>query len=305
MSVDLCTNISHPITIYTLYEITNQMKKILNTYSEDVIQIKLYGEYIYLNNVLNNTLLETKEQYEDFKGKIKNIIISPDESKIHNKIDTIMHYFYSNLHKIIVPNFDSCRWSIDFSKFKKLNLIHIHCLYLDRIENIPSGLHTLIVSHSFLKKIDNLPSSLKQFTCNHNQITELPPIQHCHLILLNISNNQIRSLPLLPNTLEFLYMNNNSITNIPNFPKSLKHLECSWNKINQLNNVSKNIHTMIIDHNEINQLPNLSELHFLKMLKCNSNHISEIPSLPNNIEYIEYSNNPIEIFVPFPFSIIE
>ena len=50
----------HPITIYTLYEITDQVKKILNTYSENVTQIKLYGEYIYLNRILNNTLLEKK-----------------------------------------------------------------------------------------------------------------------------------------------------------------------------------------------------------------------------------------------------
>ena len=295
----------NPITIYTLYEITDQIKKILNTYSEDVTQIKLYGEYIYLNSILNNTLLETKEQYEDFKRKIKNIIISKDESVTYNEIHSIIHNFYKNLYKIIVPNFDSCRWNIDFSKFKKLNLIHIHCVYLDRIENIPNGVNTLIVSHSFLKKIDNLPNCLKQFTCSYNQIAKLPPLQHCNLILLNISNNQLHSLPLLPNTIEFLYMNHNNITNIPNFPKSLKHLECSWNKINQLNHVSKNINTMMIDHNQINQLPNLSDLHFLKMLNCNSNHITEIPPLPNSIEYIEYSDNPIEIFVPFPFSIIE
>ena len=46
----------NPITIYTLYEITDQIKKILNTYSEDVTQIKLYGEYIYLNSA---SLLDT------------------------------------------------------------------------------------------------------------------------------------------------------------------------------------------------------------------------------------------------------
>ena len=295
----------NPITIYTLYEITNQMKKILNTYSEDVTQIKLYGEYIYLNNILNKTFLETKEQYEEFKQQIKRRVLSQYKSKTCDKIQTIIQYFYKNLHKIIVPNFDSCRWNIDFSKFKKCNLIHIHCLYLNKIENIPNGVNTFIVSNSFLKKIDNIPSSLKKFICNDNQIVKLPPIQHCELTLLNISNNQLHSLPLLPNTLEIIYMNNNAITNIPNFPKSLKHLECSWNKIYQFDNVSKNIHTMILDHNEIVKLPKLSDLYFLKILKCNSNHITEMPPLSNNIEYIEYSNNPLEIFVPFPFSIIE
>lgn len=300
--------ICYSMTIYTLYEINSQIKTILNTYPDDVTQIKLYGEYIYLNMKLNNKPLQTKEEYEDFKLYIKNIINThSDESLEFIKIKQLLNIFYKSFSQIneSLPNYDSYSLNIDLTRFQHLKLLHIYRIYLNTIKNIPEGVNTIIIIHSFLKKIDNLPTGLKQLCCKNNQLNKLPSLQHCELILLNVSNNNIYMLPLLPNSIEYLYLNNNKILNIPNFPKSLKHLECSHNKIMHISYIAKNIQTIICDHNQICQLPYLSEFHFLKTLICNSNLIKELPPLPNGIEYINYSDNPIEIFVPFPFSIIE
>jgi Leucine-rich repeat (LRR) protein len=299
-----------PITIYTLYEITNQAKSILNTYPDDATQIILYGEYIYLNMKMNGTSLETKQQYEDFQKTIKKIINKQYGQSLEETAESqhLIYNFYKEFIQIsydVIPKFDSCRWTLDLARFKNLKLIHLNYLYLYEIKNIPNGVNTFVVRNSFLKKIENIPNSLQQFCCNNNQLTKLPSFQNTNLKLLNFSNNQISSLCSLPDSVEFLCFNNNKIVNIPNFPKSLKHLECSWNKICNLECISKNIHTMIVDHNQIYQLPCLSDLHFLKTLICNSNHIRELPPLPGLIEYIDYSENPIKIFVPFPFSIIE
>ena len=299
-----------PITLYTLYEITNQAKNILKSYPDDATQIIIYGEYIYLNMILNNKPLETKEEYEEFKNSIKIILYTSYGQSLEESSENknIIYNFYKEFIKItndIIPKFDSCRWNLDLARFKNLTLIQLNYLYLYEIKNIPSTINKFIVKNSFLKKIKNIPEGIQQFCCSNNKLTKLPCFQYTQLKLLNFSNNKITTLGLLPDCLECLCFNQNKIVNIPNFPKSLTHLECSWNRISNLYSISQNIQTMIVDHNQLYQLPCLSDLHFLKTLICNSNHIHELPPLPGLIEYIDYSENPIKLFVPFPFSIIK
>ena len=141
--------------------------------------------------------------------------------------------------------------------------------------------------------------------CDNNQLIKLPKINHTNLIILSFKNNNIYQMPILPDSIKDLIFSNNQIMNIPNFPKCLKYLECSWNRLHNLNGMPKNIRTIICDHNDIVKLPCLSNLHFLNTLICNSNEIMELPPLPGLIDYINFSDNPITIFVPFPFSLIE
>ena len=326
-----------PNTIYTLYEVTNQTKKILSTYPDDSDEIILNGHYIHLFMKLNDKHLETKEEYDEFQKVMNDIMVQPLET-LNEKQRTIRN-FYNNDIKVkydLLPNYDLCRWSVDLLRFKNLKRLHLSYLYLYEVKNIHYGILMINIESSFLhqfsfimppkgaemnglerilcassmrkcvKKICGLPSSLNFLSLINNQLTKLPQLQHTSLVYLNFTNNNISTLPFLPDSIQTLCFNYNKIINIPNFPKSLKHLECSWNRIHFFTSpMSKDIKTIICDNNQIYQLPCLSELHNLKTLSCNSNVITELPPLPGLIEYINFSDNPIQIFVPFPFSLIE
>lgn len=293
-----------PTSIYTLYEVTNQAKKILSTYPDDSEEIILNGHYIHLFMKMNDKHLETKKEYDEFQKVMNDIILKPLETL--NEKQRIIRNFYNDYIKVTIPNYDLCRWSVDLLRFKHLKRLHLSYLYLYEVKNIHYGILMINIENSFLKKICGLPSSLNYLSCINNELTKLPHLQHMVLVYLNFTNNNISTLPFLPDSIQTLCFNYNKIINIPNFPKYLKHLECSWNRIHFFNTpISKDIKTIICDNNQIYQLPCLSELHNLKTLSCNSNVITELPPLPGLIEYINYSNNPIQIFVPFPFSLIE
>jgi len=238
---------------------------------------------------------------------MNDIILKPLET-LNEKQRTIRNFYnyYIKVKYDLLPNYDLCRWSVDLLRFKNLKRLHLSHLYLFEVKNIHYGILMINIENSFLKKICGLPSSLNYLSCINNELTKLPQLQHMALVYLNFTNNNISTLPFLPDSIQTLCFNYNKIINIPNFPKSLKHLECSWNRIHFFTTpISKDIKTIICDNNQIYQLPCLSELHNLKTLSCNSNVITELPPLPGLIEYINYSNNPIQIFVPFPFSLIE
>jgi hypothetical protein len=295
-----------PKTIYILYYITTQASLILNTYPHDTKVISIHGHFIYLYSVLNpNDHLNTKEKYDNFKEYIVSVTKKQNDSTIQlqKMIREIYHDFF--LNDITLPTFDSARWKIDLGQFNNLKAIQLSNLYLYEIKNIPSNVSSIEIENCFLKKIDDVPSSLECMYCDNNQLTKLPKINHTNLIILSFKNNNIYQMPILPDSIKDLIFSNNQIMNIPNFPKSLKYLECSWNRLHNLNNIPRNIRTIICDHNDIVKLPCLSNLHFLNTFICNSNEIMELPPLPGLIDYINFSDNPITIFVPFPFSLIE
>lgn len=289
-----------------LYYITSQAILIFDTYPFDSEAITIHGHLIYLYSVLNpQNHLNTKEKYDNFKQHIENIMIEKNDSttQLQKLIRETCDDFF--LNSIIVPVFDSARWTIDLGKFNRLKVIQLSNLYLYEIKNIPNNIHSFDIVNCFLKKMDDVPSSLEYMICDNNQLTKLPKLNHTNLIILSFKNNNIYQMPILPDSINELIFNKNQIMNIPHFPKSLKYLECSWNRLHNLNNISKNIRTIICDHNDIYKLPCLSNLHFLNILICNSNEIVELPPLPGLIDYVNFTDNPINIFVPFPFSLIE
>ena len=295
-----------PTSIYTLYEITSQAKQILDTYPDDATEITICGHYIHLFSEIYMKPLDTKEKYDTFHDYIYNIMKQPFD--ISNEKQQMIRKYCGDFFKITeinIPKFDSYRWTVDLRRFPHLKKIHMSHVYLHEIINIPKELISINIQHSFLKKIGELPSTLNTLFCSNNQLVKLPNFQDTKLEYINFTNNNVSALPFLPNTVKILIFNNNQIQKIPNFPESLKHLECSWNRIYELNAISKEINSIVCNHNNIYRLPRLSDLHFLKSLICNSNHITEIPPLPGVIEYINYSDNPVSIFVPFPYSLIE
>jgi len=90
-----------------------------------------------------------------------------------------------------------------------------------------------------------------------------------HLKELECYNNQLSSLPALPEKLTKLSCSNNRFSSLPALPEKLKVVECS--------------------NNQLSSLPALPEA--LQQLYCYNNHLSSLPALPEALVRLICSEN--------------
>lgn len=74
-----------------------------------------------------------------------------------------------------------------------------------------------------LDKINFFENDVFEIYCENNNLSSLPPLPE-YLTVLNCSNNELESLPILPNDLEYLNCSGNKITQLPNYPSKLREL---------------------------------------------------------------------------------
>ena len=135
--------------------------------------------------------------------------------------------------------------------------------------------------------------------CQHNNLRSLP--KYPNLQSLYCYNNQLTKLPEYPNLHE-LYCSNNHLINLPEYP-NLKYLHCSYNQLTTLPKYP-NLQSLYCSNNQLNSLPEY--LNLLELI-CSNNQLTSLPNIHtwNNLEYIEYSNNPIENIHPRTMRFLE
>ena len=77
-------------------------------------------------------------------------------------------------------------------------------------------------------KIRDIGKGFKFTICSRSNLTEIISIPNIHINDLFFTENQLTSLPELPQTLECLYCKNNKIEKLPNLTKlqNLKEVYC-------------------------------------------------------------------------------
>jgi Leucine-rich repeat (LRR) protein len=129
------------------------------------------------------------------------------------------------------------------------------------------------------------------------KITVFPNlIKFNKLRVLNLSNNDITTFPILPETLEEVSLNSNKITTIKGFPTNLKSLNLSNNKIRVLPSLPNLLEKLYVTNNKLQFLPKLPKN--LIVLMCSDNELTYIPELPYGIETLLCSNNLLT-YLPF------
>uniref|UniRef100_A0A6C0H5V2 Leucine-rich repeat protein n=1 Tax=viral metagenome TaxID=1070528 RepID=A0A6C0H5V2_9ZZZZ len=88
---------------------------------------------------------------------------------------------------------------------------------------------------------------------------------------INVSFNNLRSLPVLPEKLQTLCCSYNNLTSLPILPENLKYLSCSYNNLTSLPVLPEN----------------------LERLYCYNNNLTSLPVLPEKLEILYFYNNPI------------
>ena len=180
------------------------------------------------------------------------------------------------------------------------------------LNSLSEDILTVDISDKSIKYLPDLTrfKNLKIFNCSNNQLTSLPTLPenllglYCYnnqltslptlpenLQKLYCSNNQLTFLGTLPENLQELYCSNNQLTFLPTLPQSLKELYFSKNKLTFLGTLPENIQKICCFYNKLTSFPTLPQN--LKFLGCSNNQLTCLPTLPQNLEILSYINNPI------------
>ena len=110
---------------------------------------------------------------------------------------------------------------------------------------------------------------------------------------LDISNNHLTKLPIIPESVKILVCSQNKLIsiNLP-FNSKVEHLFCSYNMITSLDNLSSNIIELVCSNNKIIRLDNLPLK--INSLKCSYNEIKTLDNLPQSITWLECNSCLLE-----------
>ena len=155
-------------------------------------------------------------------------------------------------------------------------------------------------------------------------INDLSGIQYfINLDILICSNNQLSSLPALPNSITTLDCGLNNLTSLPTLPNLLVSLACDYNQLTSLPALPNSIHTLYCNNNQLTNLPTLPNLQYvfycnynqltsiptlpstIRQLVCSHNQLTSLPYLPPSLKSLECSHNNIMCFDPFPNTIYD
>ena len=162
------------------------------------------------------------------------------------------------------------------------------------LNSLSEDILTLSIDSRRIKVLPDLTrfKNLKEFYCSDNKLKSLPALPQS-LEVLYCSYNKLTSLPTtLPQGLEILYCSNNKLTSLPDFTRfiNLKELYCSGNQFNSLPTLPQKLEKMHCCDNKLTSLPTLPQN--LKELYCFDNQLTYLPTLPEKIVFICW-NNPI------------
>ena len=133
------------------------------------------------------------------------------------------------------------------------------------------------------------------------QINQRCLIQFNHLININLSNCNLNTLPIIPDSVIYLDISHNKFNSFNHFPKQLISLNCSFNPLTSLIGCPPNLqHTLYCDNNQLNSLtgcpPNLQHT-----LYCSYNQLTSLTGCPPNLQHtLDCYNNQLTSLIGCP-----
>ena len=123
----------------------------------------------------------------------------------------------------------------DLSKFINLEILNLSNNEITDLTNIPTTIHTLIVTNNRIEQIINIPLNIKVLHIDKNLLKELD-ISNTNIEKLYCDKNILTSIKYSIN-LELLVCSHNKIINLDNLPNTLIDCDCSYNKIKYLTEI--------------------------------------------------------------------
>ncbi|QKF93759.1 leucine-rich repeat protein [Fadolivirus algeromassiliense] len=154
----------------------------------------------------------------------------------------------------------------------------------------------LDLSHLGLKKLPDLPKKITDnvnyLFLNENEFSHIDDLSiFKELIVLDLCENNLTTLPILPEKIEELLIKHNYISSIDELSQCdyLKRLDCSNNTIKKIPMIDS-LEILRCDQNVITEIPRL--INIIK-LSCSDNQLKNLNDMPY-VEIIDCEKNFIE-----------
>ncbi len=126
--------------------------------------------------------------------------------------------------------------------------------------------------------------------CDNENISSLEGIQYFHSAqFLFCFDNNLTTLPELPNFLEYVICGDNPLTSITSLPDSLYNFSCNNALLTSLPDLPVSLKSLSCNNNNLVSLPDLPM--GLTHLKCNGNQLTSLPELPDSLYILTCDNN--------------
>ena len=159
--------------------------------------------------------------------------------------------------------------------------------------SLPENTTNIDISYRGIYELPDITrfTNLQYLNCDDNNLTSLPELPES-LIYLSCHRNKIRSLPKLPANLQYLYCSYNPLLSFPTIlPTNLEHLYCMSNQLTGLPALPANLRHLYCADNKLTSLPELPAN--LQHFHCQHNKLNSMPFLPKSISSFGYYFNPI------------
>lgn len=163
--------------------------------------------------------------------------------------------------------------------------IVVNNLGVSRIEITVPGITILECQGNTLTELPTgLDLSIIEYLhCENNNINTFPTFPPGHsLIYLNCANNDLSVIPDIPAGTEHysasfrvFICSNNKLKKLPSLPETVYYIECENNQITELTHMGSN------------------EMESLSHLNCGNNKIKNLPADITRVEILEVANNPL------------
>lgn len=154
------------------------------------------------------------------------------------------------------PDFREIARPIRFA-LRKLEVVNCNLSDLSSLDSLPPTLVSVNFSGNRLESVPDIFRNCTELDLSENQIRSLPPLP---LVLeLSVSFNQLRTLPHGMTRLRELWAGSNCLTSIPSDMLALTHLSLPFNEVKVLH-CYPNLGMLRIHDNKIEELPHYPNL---------------------------------------------
>lgn len=161
------------------------------------------------------------------------------------------------------------------------------------LAHMASNIFQLLESYP---RFHNIAPKIEVLSANDCQIDVLEDLSmFSNLISLNISDNRLRKIPKLPDSLEELIIDNNQIQFIP-YMKNIKRLRARNNDIRKIHYSNSMESLNLTDNIHLTELALLTKLYYLEIARTG---ISGIPAFPH-LKYLDIEETRVKILPELP-----
>lgn len=223
-----------------------------------------------------------------------------------------MKEYTFRLYDNFLPNPDTIKSGNIIVNFKYCNISELCWIdedFNDNVFNLPDWVIYFDLSYNSLYALYKgsshdyiLPKNLQVLNWSFNKLDFIPDNIPKQLVALNVSNNTIKYIPKLPETVKVINASHNTLKwfdlELPNLQKlNLSHNHIYYFRFDRLKD---NLEFLDLTGNQLKEIDGNIFPKGLKVLRLGENRIEKLPELPITLEELDVADNKLKLIPDFP-----